>query len=334
MLPISIHTTATPNINQEAPEVSSRLGMALQSLSNKGHSPLRLDNNQLTTELSKSNSIAQEDASSYSSIVKDRISIKDALGAARNSLDNSSYLMQLTKSTPTVAAQSAMAINPAAQHISDDVSPDTAEDLLMERDAAAATPHHECSIDRMQRILSNELFATKINSLDSISENDILVRTASNKAFLNQQHHNDLLVHSSILIVKNITGDNFTFNRIEMVEAGRRKNVVGHNEKYSMGLNFSAKIDTKPNDFLMHGDTYKIHLPSTGQKLRSDRLNTFSRFAHGLSLEESMLKSAPQTYGSGSDDLYNCNTFVANVLSRACGLSIPTQPGQLENVGV
>ncbi|VVP03584.1 hypothetical protein PS880_02945 [Pseudomonas fluorescens] len=95
--------------------------------------------------------------------------------------------------------------------------------------------------------------------------------------------------------------------------------LVWHDVRYNIGLRLSERIDTKPDEFFQHGDTYKLHFPSTGRELQSDKLNTFRRVAFALGLEGKMLKNTQQIYGGGSDGLYNCNTFIANVLSKACG---------------
>ncbi|EJM12655.1 hypothetical protein PMI22_05251 [Pseudomonas sp. GM21] len=221
-----------------------------------------------------------------------------------------------------IHSSNAQQTNSISQPIGNDRTLDAAQGLQMDLDAATAIPHHECSINRMQRVLSNAMFATKIDSIDFISENDVLIRTANIKNSLSQHHHNDLLVHSSMLIVKGVGGGECTFNRIEMVEAGRMDCLVSHNDRYNMGLRLSERIDTKPDEFFQHRDTYKIHFPCTGHKLLSDKLNTFSRIAFALGVEGDVLKNTQQIYGGGSDGLYNCNTFVANVLSKASGENV------------
>lgn len=190
---------------------------------------------------------------------------------------------------------------------------------------AAPRSDQQYSTSKMHSVLADEMFSTKIDSVDVITENDILIRTANIRQSSTTKRHNDLQVHSSILMVKRVSEETCTFIRLEMVEAGVAGGLVGYNDRYLMGLDFSQQEDTKPNDFFKHGDTYKIHIPSTGKILRSSKVNTYKLFANALRSEGRMLKNTPPTYGSELDGLYNCNTFVANVLLRAVGLSNPTQ---------
>ena len=184
-------------------------------------------------------------------------------------------------------------------------------------------PSHIDSMDKMHKVLSNPLFATKIDDMHFISENDVLVRTTKGGITSPSAsgHHKDLIAHSSILIIEKISDEECTFKRIEMKEANPQYSLVVPSEKYgSMALELGVRVDQKPNVFFAeHGDTYKIHFPSTGKKFSPENLNTFRRIAHAIDQEGLALKDTPPHYGSGSDGLYNCNTFVANILSRASG---------------
>lgn len=80
----------------------------------------------------------------------------------------------------------------------------------------------ECHIDRMRRVLDNELFSRKIDGTFFMEKGDILIRTTDikNPILNSTTEKKDLSVHSAILIVEDLDGGACKFKRIEMVEAG------------------------------------------------------------------------------------------------------------------
>jgi len=188
----------------------------------------------------------------------------------------------------------------------------------------ASLTNPQSSYERMSRVLNNPMFSQKIDSIDFVDAGDILVRMAAIPAqaqVTNQSGHDDLIVHAAILLVHSVSPDQFTFKRIEMKEASSNYNAIGFSEKYRMALNPSETTETKPDDFLKHGHTFKIRIAGTGKALMSDKLVTRRRFARAFSDEMKFVRNHRPIYGSGVDGQYNCNTFVANVLLRACNVA-------------
>ncbi|WP_157652914.1 hypothetical protein [Burkholderia ubonensis] len=184
----------------------------------------------------------------------------------------------------------------------------------------------ECHINRMHCVLDNEFFSRKIDSTFFLEKGDILIRVADIKnPILNATtEKKDLSVHSAILIVENVDGGDCKFKRIEMAEAGSTwgHSAVAHSDHYQMGLDFKESSCKKPDDFFAHADTYKISIPCTEKVILSENENTTKRFAAAIRDEVKFLKEIPQIYGSGINGQYNCNTFVANILTRACGITV------------
>lgn len=99
-----------------------------------------------------------------------------------------------------------------------------------------------------------------------------------------------------------------------MREASSYYNMIGFSDRYQMALSLDEINDRKPGDFLKHGLTYKIQTMPDGHL-------TKQRFERAIEDEMKFIKGNPYIYGSGREGHYNCNTFVANVLFRACDVS-------------
>lgn len=174
----------------------------------------------------------------------------------------------------------------------------------------------QSSYQRMSMVLNNSTFSHKVESMDSLREGDVLVRMSkipSDARGLSQSGHDDLVIHTAFLFVVNKSNDDFEFKRIEMREASSLYNLIGFSDKYQMALNLDETNDKKPGAFLEHGLTYKIRMASNkhGVKQRLDR---------AIENEIEFIRTSQYIYGSGTEGHYNCNTFVANVLLRACNV--------------
>lgn len=175
----------------------------------------------------------------------------------------------------------------------------------------------QSSYGRMSMVLNDSTFSKKIDSIDSIEDGDVLVRMSKiNYAsqVVNQSNHDDLVVHAAILFVDKKSSSEFSFKRVEMKEASSYCNMIGFSDKYHMGLNLDEANGSKPDLFLNHGVTYKVQTPWNKNASKE-------RFDRAISDEIGFIRNNPYVYGSGVDGHYNCNTFVANVLLRACDVA-------------
>ncbi len=172
----------------------------------------------------------------------------------------------------------------------------------------------QSSYQRMSMILNDSTLSHKVESMDSLGEGDVLIRMSkipSDARTLNRSGHDDLVIHTAFLFVEKKSTDDFEFARVEMREASSLCNLIGFNDKYQMALNLDETRDKKPGIFLEHGLTYKI-------RTASDKHTVKQRFDRAIANEIRFIRKNQYVYGSGIDGHYNCNTFVANVLVRAC----------------
>lgn len=179
---------------------------------------------------------------------------------------------------------------------------------------------HKSSIVQIKMLLENEMFSNRVDGVHYIDKHDILVRTSNVPAERLCEINTgktDLLVHSAFLYVTDIRGpSSCSFKRIEMVEASSQRNLVGYSDRYKMGLVLAESACDKPNDFFRHGETYRLRMPLCGKNIVRENIELVRRFSRAIADEARFIKSSSVTYGSGLDNNYNCNTFVANILRR------------------
>ncbi|MCG9780411.1 hypothetical protein [Photobacterium damselae] len=179
-------------------------------------------------------------------------------------------------------------------------------------DKKISNKEEQYATEKMNLILFDDNFSEKIDANKKLSVKDVIIRTVINR----ESNYNppDLHVHSAILFVTEVNDVDFKFKRLEMVEGSSINNLVSSSDEYpSMFLMVGNRIDKKDYSFLNHGDNFLINI-----HYGSSSDNTITRFIKANNKEVEYLKSTIQSYGSGINGKYNCNTFVANILNRAC----------------